>query len=61
MRIMFICGIIQRTIVCLLVCVTLAIIPAYAQWSGFVNNLSEDVDYLCPGNESIIGVASDHK
>ena len=58
---MFICRIIWRSIVCLLVCVTLAIIPADAQWSGFVNNLREEVDYLCPGYEAIIGVASDHK
>lgn len=59
---MFIYRITQQVIVCLLVCVTLAIIiPADAQWSGFVNNLRADVDYLCPGNEAIIGVASDHE
>jgi len=58
---MSICKIIRRVIVCLLVCVTLAIIPADAQWSGFVNNLRADVDYLCPGNEAVIGVASDHE
>ena len=46
---------------CLLVCVALVIVRAEAQWSGFVNNLRADFDYLCPGNESVIGLASDHK
>lgn len=58
---MFICRNIWRWLVCLLVCVTLAIIPADGQWSGFVNNLRADVDYLCPDNQAIIGVASDHE
>ena len=59
--IIFICEIIQTTMLCLLVCVALVIVGADAQWSGFVNNLRADFDYLCPGNESIIGLASDHR
>lgn len=58
---MFVCRMIWKTIVCLLVCVTLAIIPADSQWSGFVNDLRAEVDYLCPRNEAIIGIASDHE
>ena len=52
---------IWKMIFCLLVCVTLATVPADAQWSGFVNNLRADVDYLCPGDEAVIGVASDYE
>ena len=49
---------------CLFVCVALVLVSissAEYQWSGFVNNVEEDFDFMCPDNLAITGIASQFK
>lgn len=56
----------RRTLsaVYLFVCVALVLLPSVRseyEWSGFVNALGERVDFLCPGNRVVVGLASDFR
>ena len=54
-----------RELVCLFVCVALVLVsPVRCSeylWSGFVNAFGDPVDYTCPDNQVIVGLASDFR
>lgn len=37
---------------------SLAVVLAEYEWSGFVNNIEDDFDYVCEDNLAISGIAS---
>ncbi len=45
--------------------VGLSLLPSLAdaeyQWSGYVNSLQDAVDFLCPDNLAVVGIASDFR
>ncbi len=51
--------------VCISVAVSLALLPHPArgehEWSGYVNFLGNAVDFVCPDNLAVVGVASDFR
>lgn len=52
-----------RLFLCLLVCVALELAPRAQcteyQWSGFVNSLGDPIDFTCPDDQVVVGLASD--
>ena len=49
---------------CLFVCVALELVVethCEYEWSGFVNDLTSDFDYVCPSDLAVVGLASEFR